>query len=291
MSEIPSLLLELNITLAAAVLIVLTLRKPARRIVGPRAAYGLWSAVPMTLVAVCLPRVVVGPVSTVSEPSFGPWLVGVWCIGAVASAGLMVASQLRFAALARRGLAGPAVMGVIVPRLVMPADSATRWSPEERALILAHEHAHLERADLRVNAGVAMLQCLFWCNPLAHLAVHCLRFDQELACDAKVLAVRPGQRRLYAEALLKAAPTPATPLGCGWRDGTARGLEVRLASLRLHRHAPDPVAVACVASFALAIAVAAWALQPASTEGGPESLPKVLNLRLSPPAAGANSIS
>lgn len=288
MSEVPGLLLELNAAMALAVTVVLALRAPARRVFGPRAAYGLWGVVPLTLAAVCLPRMAVGPVVASSTMWLipGPLIVGVWGAGAIVFAGLMMAHQMRFAALARRGLAGPAVTGVIVPRLVMPADSAIRWSPEERALILAHEHAHLERGDLRVNAAVALLQCLFWCNPWAHVATGRFRLDQEMACDARVLAVRPGRRRVYAEALLKAGQTGGTPLGCGWGDASG-ALETRIASFHPNRHSPTPVAVAVavVLGLALGVAAAAWALQPATYEAGRDSRPKVLNLKLSPPQA------
>lgn len=286
MSDAPDLLLELNAALALAVTIVLALRTPARRVFGPRAAYGLWGVVPLTLAAVCLPRMAAGSVVASSTLSLipGQLIVAVWGAGAIAFAGLMMVHQMRFAALARQGLAGPAVTGVIVPRLVMPADSHIRWSPEERALIRAHEHAHLERGDLRVNAVVALLQCLFWCNPWAHIAVSRFRFDQELACDAQVLAVRPGRRRVYAEALLKAGQTRATPLGCGWGDASGT-LETRIASFRLNRHSPTPVAVAVVLGLALGVAATAWALQPATVEASDDPRPKILNLRLSPPEA------
>jgi len=285
MSEALPLLLELNAALAFAVLVVLAVRLPVRRVFGPRAAYGLWGAVPLTLVAVCLPRVAADAVAPPSAPSsiLEPLLVGGWLVGVAMSLGLMTAAQARFAAHARRGLAGPAVTGVIVPRLVMPADSATRWSPEERAVILAHEHAHLARGDLRTNAAVALLQCLFWCNPLAHAAAARFRFDQELACDATVMAIRPGRRRLYAEALLKAVPAPATPLGCGWGDASGRRLGTRMASLRLPRHAPGSAVVLTVAGLALAVATTAWALQPASPERVRASRPAILSLRLLPP--------
>ncbi|MFE9083510.1 M56 family metallopeptidase [Brevundimonas sp. NPDC003935] len=286
MSDVLGLLLELNAAMVLAVMIVLALRTPARRVFGPRAAYGLWGVVPLTLAAVCLPRMAVDPVAASSTLSLipAPLLVGVWGAGVIVFAGLMAAQQMRFAALARQGLAGPAVTGVIVPRLVMPADSAVRWSQEERALILAHEHAHLERGDLRVNAAVALLQCLFWCNPWAHVAAGRFRFDQELACDAQVLAVRPGRRRVYAEALLKAGQTRVTPLGCGWSDASGV-LEARIASFRLNRHSPTPVAVAVVLGLALGVAAAAWALQPATVENASDSRPKILNLRLGPPQA------
>ncbi|OYX29083.1 MAG: hypothetical protein B7Y99_13750, partial [Caulobacterales bacterium 32-69-10] len=198
--------------------------------------------------------------------------------------------QVRFGDLARRGLAGPAVTGVIVPRLVMPADSATRWRPDEKTLILAHEHAHIERGDLRVNSVVALLQCLFWCNPLAHVAAMRFRFDQELACDATVMAMQVGRRRLYAEALLKADSVVGAPFSCSWGDVGRGALETRVTSLRLPHHAPSPTAVLTATGLALAIAGAAWAVQPASPEQTQDPRPRILNLRLLPPQASPQPV-
>ncbi|MFN7110581.1 MAG: M56 family metallopeptidase [Brevundimonas sp.] len=292
MSEALRLLLELNAALTFAVLVVLTARIVFRRTFGPRAAYGIWSAVPLALIAVCLPRV--GPDAFVGDSPGADMLertlLGGWAVGVIIAAGLMAAAQVRFGDLARRGLAGPAVTGVIVPRLVMPADSATRWRPEEKTLILAHEHAHLERGDLRVNSVVALLQCLFWCNPLAHVAATRFRFDQELACDATVMAMQVGRRRLYAEALLKADSGVGAPFSCSWGDVGRGALETRVTSLRLPHHAPSPTAVLTATGLALAIAGAAWAVQPASPEQTQDPRPRILNLRLLPPQASPQPV-
>ena len=58
-----------------------------------------------------------------------------------------------------------------------------------------------------------------------------VRFDQELACDAAVIAKRPGLRRPYAEALLKTQVVAAIPpVGCAWR---ARGFQALKDRIRL----------------------------------------------------------
>lgn len=278
------LLTELNAALGAAVLVVLLLRRPFRHQFGPRAAYGLWVIVPVAMAAVCLPRTVVGvaPAAPLIMPT--TLILSVWLVGVIVSAGLIAKSQARFAAQARRGMAGPAITGVFVGRLVMPADSATRWSPEELAVVRAHEHAHRDRGDLRVNAVVAVLRCLFWCNPLAQLGIDCFRFDQELACDATVMAQQAGRRRLYAEALLKAETGPALALGCGWGATGATALATRMNSLRLGCHRPDAAATLFVISLVLASATVAWWVQPASLQAlAPAPLP-VLYLQMKAPA-------
>lgn len=278
-------LTELNAALAAAVLIVLLVRRPFRHRFGPRAAYSLWAIVPAAMASVCLPRTGIGVES--AAPFLVPTTIvlSVWLFGVVVSAGLIVAAQARFATQARRGLAGPAITGVLVGQLVMPADSDARWSPEELAVVRAHEHAHRDRGDLRVNAAVAVLRCLFWCNPLAHIGADRFRFDQELACDATVMAMRAGRRRIYAEALLKAAPTPPLALGCSWSATGATALETRVASLGLRCHRPDLAATLCVLALALAVATAAWRVQPASLEVMGSASPAVLYLQLRAPVS------
>lgn len=286
MSDLLWLLAEMNAALAGAVVVVLLLRRPFRKTFGPRAAYALWAAVPAGMAAVCLPRVgaAVDALTAPQSTSVTAAVLTVWVVGAIGSAGLMLAAQARFAAQARQGLAGPAVTGVIIGRLVMPADSATRWSAEERAAIRAHERAHVGRGDLRANAAVAVLQCLFWCNPLTHIGVSRFRFDQELACDATVMAMRPGRRRVYAEALLKAAPPPLLAFGCGWGAAGVGALETRLTSLRLPCHPAGPGATLAVLGIALATAGAGWALQPATPEQLRPALPSVLIVRLQAPS-------
>lgn len=280
-----ALLTELNAALAAAVLVVLLIRRPFRHRFGPRAAYGLWAIVPAAMATVCLPRTGVGvePAAPLVVPT--TLILSIWLFGVIVSACLIAAAQARFEAQARRGVAGPAITGILVGRLVMPSDSATRWSAEELAVVRAHEHAHRDRGDLRVNAGVAVLRCLFWCNPLAQIGADRFRFDQELACDATVMAMRSGRRRIYAEALLKAETAPGLALGCSWSATGAGALATRMDSLSLRCHRPDLAATLFVIALVLTCATAAWRVQPASIETVAPAGPPVLYLRMRAPAS------
>src|SRR5690606_36008933 len=99
---------------------------------------------------------------------------------------------------------GPAVAGVLHPRIITPADFEERFEREERKVIIAHETIHLANNDARINAIIALLRCLCWFNPLVHVGAHLMRIDQELACDATVIERHPKSRAIYAAALLKA---------------------------------------------------------------------------------------
>lgn len=240
-SELFADFLWANAQAGLAILAVLILRRPVRSLFGAQTAYALWAVAPLVFAAGMVPAAeaegataalmaarVIAPPLRLHPPEILAWI---WVGGMVMAAGGLALGQMRFLARARRGQAGPAVVGVITPRLVTPADFQTTYSEAERALIRAHERAHIDRDDPKANALVAFAQCLCWFNPLVHVAAYFVRLDQELACDATVMATRSRQRRLYAETMLKTqlGGTPL-PLGCHWLAG-AHPLEVRIAVL------------------------------------------------------------
>src|SRR3546814_10618324 len=67
---------------------------------------------------------------------------------------------------------------------------------------------------------MAALRCVYWFNPLLWIAADRFRRDQELACDATVVARHPHARRAYGEAMVKTqlSAMPA-PLACHWFGG------------------------------------------------------------------------
>jgi beta-lactamase regulating signal transducer with metallopeptidase domain/ankyrin repeat protein len=167
---------------------------------------------------------------------------------------------------AERGGVGPAVIGALAPKVVLPADFAVRFTREEQALILAHERSHLSTGDAQINALTTALQCLFWFNPLVHLGAHRLRVDQEIACDAAVLARFPVAGRQYGEAMLKTQLAPhAPPLGCHWPASANKQLKERFVMLKQHRQgrARRLIGAAAVAALSLGAGLAVWAAQPA----------------------------
>jgi beta-lactamase regulating signal transducer with metallopeptidase domain len=288
-NELLIALIHLNLAAAGAVLVVLMARPAVRRHFGPQIAYCLWICVPAAAAAALLPAAMATRIFPPGDgPHFDPIydasqqlmqapampLLGLWLAGALIGAAMVAFWQLRFLDLARRGLAGPAVAGFFAPRIVMPADAATRYSPEERVLIRAHERTHIDRGDPRINGLIALAQCLSWFNPLVHLGAREARLDQELACDAAVLAHRSGQKRRYAETLLKTQlGAIAAPLGCHWLAGAEpHPLEQRITALR--RPAPDfqrqDIGTFVMAGAIVLAAYGAWKAQsPAPAEGMP----------------------
>ena len=274
MTDLIADLLRANLAASLAIAFVFAIRLPARRMFGAEIAYRLWLVAPLAFAASLIPAAEAptgtpGPSLPLPVPLMQPGAVSftaeIWMAGALAILALMVFGQWRFLQRAKVGQAGPAVVGVIAPRVVTPADHETRFSPEERALVRAHERAHIDRGDPKTNAWVALFQGVNWFNPLVHIAAYHLRLDQELACDATVMARRPGDRRLYAQTMLKTqlAATPL-PFGCYWPAPSRHPLEARVAMLKQARPSQTKALAGfwIVLGLSAAAGVGAWAAQP-----------------------------
>jgi len=312
-SDLLVLVVRANLVAAVAILLILALRPTMARRFGARVVYALWAVAPLAVLASLVParRVVVeiGPAAQmlIAQPARGvmavadtvvvqaaqnldptPWLLGFWALGAGLSLALLVWRQRSFgrslgalrpeAGVYRAEAAGvgPAVVGVLFPRIVLPSDFEARFAPEEREIVLAHEQVHFRRGDPLVNGLVALARCLCWFNPLVHVAAFYVRLDQELACDAAVIARFPGARKRYAEAMLKTQLSPmAAPLACYWPARSAHPMKHRIAMLK----ATPPDATRRLAGLGLVAAVSvgagftAWAAQPARIEAVSQARP------------------
>lgn len=291
MSEALLILGAANLAAAVAVALVLILRRPARKLFGPRIAYGLWLLVPLAALGMLLPaRVETVTVRAASAPSaqaspvaaqgaspnppdapLDGWLLvmGLWIAGILAHAAWMAWRQAQFGRDAEAGLAGPAAVGVLRPRVVTPSDFGRRYSPREQFVVLAHEETHIVRHDTRINALVAAARCVNWFNPMLHLLHRFLRIDQELACDAQVIARHPKVRRSYAEAMLKTQlATRPLPLGCYWLPAQTHPLAERIRLLS--RAAPDPreqaLGLMLLTILTLVVLGSAWSVKPARVQ-------------------------
>ena len=195
---------------------------------------------------------------------------------------------------------GPGLVGVWRRRIVVPTDFEAKYSAEDRALILAHERAHLRRLDVPVNCIATLWLCVFWFNPLMYWAIGRLRVDQELACDAAVLRASRVGRRRYADALLRTQladeALSLTPVACSWQS--AHPLKERIAMLR--RPLPTSLRRLCGSVLTTAVILsggyALWAIQPqlalaqsaAPPEGSVVITPdgRQIELRTAPPPGG-----
>ncbi|HEX5305677.1 MAG TPA: M56 family metallopeptidase, partial [Dyella sp.] len=243
------------INLSAGLLLVLLLRKPARRLFGAGPAFTLWlwpvllgmlpwlPALPASWHV--LPPVIVLPSTLASPASQGavmaggvPWMA-LWLVGAIFALLRLVLAYARL----RRGCRplppelrahwrhehpsldvrrlrlhpqGPAVLWSWRSLILLPADFTRRFDTEQRALVLAHEQAHLARRDPLWSALAEILAALLWFHPLAWLALPRFRLDQELACDERTLHRHAHDSGNYARTLLASTGMDAAPVLIPW---------------------------------------------------------------------------
>ena len=133
--------------------------------------------------------------SAVPRPNeFLCMLTVVWGLGVVA---LAVRSFIN-----ARTPCGPAVHGILRPRVLLPAGVSDLLTPAELDAVLRHERAHITRLDTLTAAFHRTVACLFWFHPLVWWIERRLVEERERACDEQVVASGVS-REAYASALLK----------------------------------------------------------------------------------------
>jgi beta-lactamase regulating signal transducer with metallopeptidase domain len=201
------------------------------------------AALPLTAAATPAPLMLDLPPDVASAfdappaPAGTDWvslLLGVWLAGAALFFGWQMLRYRLFVVRAMRGathlstsagvqvfasdsVEGPIASGVLRRRIFLPRDFLTRYTSSERRQALLHEGAHHDRKDLLANVVAIGIVALHWWNPLAHIAYRCFRADQELACDATVLAdAEPDQLYAYGSALVKSTVGRAPAAACAF---------------------------------------------------------------------------
>lgn len=251
-------------TLASVV--ALLLRVPLRRWCGAQLAFWLWSAIPLAMLVALWPHASSAPAwlsavrvigqagagTRLPVASGGSWrdvLIGVWLAGCGAFAFVGMAMQWRAMRAVRHARSaicvdtpmpvrhaatphvGPALVGLWRPVIVLPSDMDTRFDAAEQRLIIAHETMHAQRRDACWHLLAYVLLALCWMHPLAWVAHAAFRRDLELACDAAVMRRHAGQRRTYANALIKDSSMAGfLPAGSTW--SSTHPLTERIAMLK-----------------------------------------------------------
>jgi beta-lactamase regulating signal transducer with metallopeptidase domain len=119
-------------------------------------------------------------------------------------------------------LTSPAVVGILVPTLILPLSLFTTLTPEQIRFILLHELAHIRRGDYLANLFQLLAEALLFFNPAVWWLSHHIRREREACCDALAIELS-GAPADYAKTLVRVAentlpPAPTTALAFG-EDG------------------------------------------------------------------------
>jgi beta-lactamase regulating signal transducer with metallopeptidase domain len=110
-------------------------------------------------------------------------------------------------------LTSPAVVGVLVPTLILPLSLFTTLTPTQIQFVLLHELAHIRRGDYLTNLFQLFAEALLFFNPAVWWISHQVRREREACCDALAIELS-GAPADYARTLVRVAenilqPAPA----------------------------------------------------------------------------------
>jgi bla regulator protein blaR1 len=99
--------------------------------------------------------------------------------------------QLRTVPDVRRSslIEAPMAAGVNRPVVLLPSTLLDRLSPEQLAIVVAHELAHHRARDLRLEWLIAMATTIWWFHPVVWTLAGQLRSVREDRCDDRVIAL------------------------------------------------------------------------------------------------------
>lgn len=156
---------------------------------------------PLVVPMLQLAPIIAAPVAGTAGPDWGELLRYGWLSGTLLTLAVLLLSH-RALRRAERGWraeelegtpvlvsrdVGPAVLGVIRPRIVVP-EWLLGLEADMRRLMLLHEEQHRAAGDPRtLLLGLLLCAALPW-NPLVWWQLHRLRVAMELDCDERVLA-------------------------------------------------------------------------------------------------------
>lgn len=313
--------LPLTLLLTALLLV----RPLALRWLGARWQYSLWLAVPLLLLWPLLP-LQLSPVADTSiykvqlnmhQLSSGLadeqrwsllvlalWLSGV-CVMAVTMWRQYQRIRLQLCAASRfttaetsvtckqsRDHQGPYVTGLWSPTVLLPVDFQQRFDPEQQQLILQHELTHWRRGDLHANLLALIVLTLFWFHPLCWLAYRAYRQDQELACDALVLATASSQQKIaYSYALLSNIQSHAQSSTAHWQllsnhYGDKKMMKQRLQLLQ-HQQGFSKTALAL--TLIALVGATLWLQQPVQAADAAAEMKPIMRVEPRYPLAAAQA--
>jgi beta-lactamase regulating signal transducer with metallopeptidase domain len=188
-----------------------------------------------------LPRTT-APGTMVTQPeatriSFGallPWIDGIWLFGVLVLSmrsfgGWWYLRRLRLASIAEppaavlasfqrisacfgltrvialrlsHAIDSPMTIGTIRAIVLLPFSAITSLGPDELEVVLAHELAHVRRADFLWNILQTIAETLFFFHPAVWWISSRIRHERELCCDDLALTICPNPVT-YASALYR----------------------------------------------------------------------------------------
>ena len=236
-----------------------------------------------------------------SSIEFGiPWLVSIWALGVFLLSlrlivGWRAVQKLRFTGRATNNqtvlailddlkskvclrvsipiresaeILSPMVIGWIKPVILFPACAITKLSPDQLTAILAHELAHIRRADYLVNLIQSAIEIILFYHPGVWWISAQIRRERENCCDDLAVQICENKHD-YIEALLQLEKSRKVSLAMA---SNGANLVDRIARmLGQDRKSAAGGWIAAFASMILICSVFAISISPRTADGSSQA--------------------
>ena len=189
------------------------------------------------------------------------------------------------------GFAGPCVIGWLRPVILVPASALAGLTTQQLEAVLAHELAHIYRADYLVNVLQTLVETLLFYHPAVWWISAAIRRERELCCDDLAVSTC-GDAVTYARALttLEKLRLAVPGLAMGSTSGPLLQRIQRIVGMPNHQSAPSRVSgmMALAAMLAFGAMDLNWAkaqARPAPASPAAQNSPGPVSAK--PPVAPA----
>jgi beta-lactamase regulating signal transducer with metallopeptidase domain len=166
----------------------------------------------------------------------------------------------------RHSVLGPMVVGVVAPRIVLPAAMLEGADAKALACVLKHEVAHVRRGDPWLSLAMEVIVVACWPVVPLWIAAQRVRHLMELACDEAALdGADAAERRRYGHVLLDVAEQASTSFATAGSLHFGSKLRARIEAIALQRPWPRAVQVTLVTAAVVGFA--------ACSSAGPNAAP------------------
>ncbi len=145
-------------------------------------------------------------------------------------------------------LDSPALSCSLSPTLLLPQSMVAQGETANIMFGIRHELTHYRRKDHLMSLLMMLLRCIYWFNPVVHLAFRQIQIDMEMACDAGATKhMERSQRIRYIETMIGLSGKACIQyvLGMGMCRGR-KAMEKRMRGVLMKRKSSLGVKTAAV---------------------------------------------
>lgn len=126
-------------------------------------------------------------------------------------------------------VSSPFSFGIMKKCVVVP-ENVLEYKKSELRCIFLHELIHHKHRDTIVNLLLCILGCIYWFNPVMHIAVNRAKLDMEIYCDYSVVSLIRDYK-LYGNTIIRFIENKSMPTVVSSISGVKSNIKIRMSKI------------------------------------------------------------